>query len=451
MISRGKFIVLTIAIGVSLSFAGIALKTTDPDLALTINGKGWVESGQFARFFNNGADLDHSWISRTYMDLCLDATYRERLRISLGTEGKMWFNMPKQTGTGQATYVHRQNSSILVSDANVSYLWGDVQSPFLSATVGLFPFKYDPQARNLGEYLFRSGTYPAYIINNFDLPFARLTGLKISSELFGWLHQDLMYSMETAVPPFYNGTITYLADCRVNKFLNIGFGVSFANAVSIDDKAITPKNVDKNRFVASNGDTGYYTFRGTKLMGKICIDPKKFFPPTGIFGKEDCKIYAEAAILGLESYPKNDTINPLNPSISQGKNIWGYDTLANKIPIMFGFNFPAFKLLDVCALEFEWYGCPYPNSYKNRLGPGADYSYPVPDFSKRSNVNFNADNWKWSVYLKRSLFDDHFGIVLQFARDHIRNETLVDEANDYEEALSTNKQWWWMIKFVAQF
>jgi hypothetical protein len=332
----------------------------------------------------------------------------------------------------------------------VTYSWGDVHAPYLSVTAGLFPYKYDEQARNLGEYLFRSGTYPAYLINNFDLPFARLTGAKISSDLFGWLHQDLLYSMETTVPPFYNGTISYLADCKVGRFLDIGIGVSFANIVSVDDKSVTPKNVDKNRYVTAEGDTGYYTFRGTKLMGKLCFDPKAFLP-LGIFGKEDGKIYLEAAVLGLESYPKNDTIDPLNPGISQGKNIWGYDTLANKIPIMIGFNVPTFKALDILAIECEWYGCPYPNSYKNRLGPGADYSYPVPDFSKRSNVDYHADNWKWSVYLKRTFFDNHFGVVLQFARDHTRNETLVDEGNDYEEALSLNKQWWWMMKVVAQF
>ena len=143
-------------------------RASRPDLALAITGKGWVQSGQFVDMFNNGTELYHIWTSQTFMYSCVDATYRDRLRLSLGTEGTMWFNLPKQTGTGQATYVHQENSSIIVSDANASYRWGDLQSPFLCATIGLFPYKYDPQARNLGEYLFRSGTYPAYLINNFD-------------------------------------------------------------------------------------------------------------------------------------------------------------------------------------------------------------------------------------------------------------------------------------------
>ena len=65
--------------------------------------------------------------------------------------------------------------------------------------------------------------------------------------------------------------------------------------------------------------------------------------------------------------------------------------------------------------------------------------------------NYNKDNWKWSVYFKKMIFNDHLGFVVQLARDHIRNETLIDESFDYEEALSKPNQWWWMAKIVAQF
>lgn len=433
----------------ALAFGGIDLQSINPDLTLSISGKGWVEAGQYVFYYNQGQPLDHTFISRTFMDLVLDATYKKRLRVSLGTEGRMWFNVPKVTGTGQATYVHRQNGSLIVSDANASYSLGNLESPFFSVTAGLFPFKYNTQVRNLGEYLFRSGTYPAFLINNFDLAFARLTGVKLSSDLFGFWHQDLIYSIETTIPPFFDGTISYFSEFNIVKFADFGMGASWANLVSVDERVTTPEKVGNNRYVV-DGDTGYYSFRGIKLMGKVCLDPKRFIP-FDIFGKEDLKIYAEAAILGVQNYPRNDTLNPLNPSISVGKNIWGYDTLMNKVPIMFGFNFPTFKMLDVLAVELEYYRCPYANSYKNRLGPGKDLSYPVPDPIKRTNLDYHDDDWKWSIYAKRTFFDEHVGIVLQFARDHIRNETLVDESFDYEEALSEKNHWWWMMKLLAQF
>jgi hypothetical protein len=441
------FIILFFA---SLSLAKIDLQISNQEMALGLSCAAWQESGQFVDFFNSTVELDHQWISRTFLDVLLNAAYRERLQMAMGVEGRMWFNIPKLRGTGQATYVHEQNSTFIISDANVSYSFGDMQAPYLSAKIGLFPYKYDQEARNLGEYLFRTGTYPAYIINNFDLPFARLTGVKVSSDLFGSLHQDLILSAETTVPPFNDVSLSYLADYNLKKIADFGIGVQFADLMSVDDRVTTP-HIDKNRYVTANGDTGYYTFRGTKIMGKLCFDPKQFFP-LDIFGKEDGKLYAEAAILGLESYPRNDSVTQLSPSTGSQKNYWGYDTLKNKVPVMFGFNIPTFKVLDVFAVEGEWYRCPYPNSYQYRLGPGAKQSYPVPDAPVHLDyANYNSDNWKWSVYLKKTFFNEHLGLVLQLSRDHTRNETLINESYDYEEAMSLNKQWMWMAKVLAQF
>jgi hypothetical protein len=432
----------------SISFADLGIQTTNPDLKLDLDGKGWVESGQFVDYFIKDKELYHTWINKTFLDLKFDAVYKERLKISLGMEGRMWFNSIKPTGTGQATYRHRENADYIVSDANGKYSWGNVDNSYLSLTLGLFPYKYNNEARNLGEYLFRTGTYPGYIINNFDLAFARLTGLKISSDIgngtCGHLHQDLMYTIETTIPPFYDGTVTYLADYNYKKIFDVGLSGSYDHLVSVNEALTTPKT-SENRYIEGN-DTGYYTFRGLKLMGKAFFDPKRFIPAS-IFGEEDMKIYTEIAILGLKNYPKNDT----SKNTSSTKNIYGYDTLKNRIPIMIGFNVPTFKILNVLALECEWYRCPYPNSYKNREGEGKSNSYPVPDYVNRSNVDYSADNWKWSVYAKKTILNDHLGIILQFARDHIRTESLVDESWDYEEALSLNKQWYWMMKLEAKF
>ena len=115
---------------------------------------------------------------------------------------------------------------------------------------------------------------------------------------------------------------------------------------------------------------------------------------------------------------------------------------------------PTFKLLDVLALEVEWYGCPYPNDYAKELGKGNNQSLPIPDFYDRGNYNYAiADNWKWSVYAKKMFLHDHFGVIVQCARDHSRLESLLDEAkyNELEESLQENRMWWWMMKIVAQF
>jgi hypothetical protein len=372
----------------------------------------------------------------------------------------MWLNIPKGGGTGQAVYNHRLNSTFTVDRACGTYFLGDVGSPLFAVSFGRFPFKYNADVRNLGEYLFRSGTYPAYLINNFDLPFARLTGFKLSSTLLSMVHQDLLLTFETDVPPYYDASLTYIGSCSLGNFLNVGAGVQLAHLISVDKNQTTPEVIQgssspttRNLYI-SNGDTGHYTFRGTKLLARLSFNPiacinSLFSTNLDFFGPEDCKLYAEAAVLGLEKYPSNDSIPTGATTYNGGKNIWGYDTLKNKVPVVFGFNVPTLKALNVLAVEVEWYGCTYPNNYYNELGVGPGQSYPIPDYDPY--FNYNNDNWKWSVYAKKMFAHDNFGVVVQVARDHIRTETIVDEGADLEQALRSPKHLWWMAKVVTAF
>jgi hypothetical protein len=446
-----KVFVVAFAIA-SVAWGRVQLMTKDTTIDFGISSTGWLQSGQVVDGYCIGAqELHHQWEQQSFLDLAVDAKISERIRVAAGIEGEMFINVPKGQASSQQYYIWKLNGGFIVDNAYGSYLWGDTASPFLSVTFGRFRYKYNPDARNLGEYLFRSGTYPAYLINNFDLPFARLTGFKISSDLFRKLHQDLMLTFETDIPPFYDASLSYLADYDMGKFLNVGAGVEFARLIAVDDSQTTPKS-PKTMYM-DGGNTKYYTFKGIKLMGHMSFDIKPFLPGSeSIFGKEDLKIYTEAAILGLQSYPANDSANSLN---GIKNNIWGYDSLMNKIPVLLGFNVPTFKLLDVLSVEVEWYGCPYPDNFDNELGKGNDLGIPLPDHLNRvvSNTYPYEDNWKWSVYLKKMFMHDHFGVIFQCARDHMRLKSLVDEAEngELEASLEEKRMWWWMAKVVAQF
>ncbi|HEX2956984.1 MAG TPA: hypothetical protein VHO70_09125 [Chitinispirillaceae bacterium] len=460
-----KHIIITglalIATFATMSFARVGIDTKNEDVDLGIGADAWMENGQYAFYFNKGAEKEHQWINRTFLNLCIDAVIKEHVKIELGIEGRMWLNIPKGGGTGQAMYNHKLNSNFIIDRANGNYFLGDVNSPLFEAGFGRFAFKYNQDVRNLGEYLFRSGTYPAYLINNFDLTFARVTGFKLSSNLFSKWHHDLLLTFETDIPPFYDASLTYLTDVLIGGFFNIGAGLQFAHLISVDNNQTTPEVIQgtsnpttRNMFVTTNGDTGHYSFRGTKLMGRISFNPielvnKIFSVDLDFFGPEDFKIYSEAAILGLKNYPKNDSVPTGVSTYTAGKNIWGYDILGNKIPIVFGINIPTFKILDVLAFEAEWYGCTYSNNYFTQLGVGPGQSYPIPDYSNR--FDYTKDNWKWSLYAKKKFSDDRLGVVAQLARDHIRAETLIDEAADLEQALRSPKHLWWMVKFLASF
>src|SRR5690606_22629396 len=44
----------------------------------------------------------------------------------------------------------------------MEYRFAD-ENPMFTLQVGYFPYKYNPDAANLGEYLLRSGAYPGYV------------------------------------------------------------------------------------------------------------------------------------------------------------------------------------------------------------------------------------------------------------------------------------------------
>jgi hypothetical protein len=228
--------------------------------------------------------------------------------------------------------------------------------------------------------------------------------------------------------------------------VDVGAGIQLYRCFSANDAITSPHNT-KNQYI-ENGDTLYYTFAGTKLMGRISFDPK---PLVGldIFGKEDLKLYAEAAILGVKDYPA--------PLDTTNGHSYGYDKLEEKIPVMFGFNVPVFRVLDVLAMGFEWYGMKYPNQVPDKQKtdgipvalPPIPPQYPLLG-SNYSSLDYANDDWKWSVYAKKTLFGN-FSITGQVARDHTRIQAYYLFDQDREDALTRSGQWMWTLKCQFQF
>jgi hypothetical protein len=378
-------------------------------------------------------------INNVVANLTLDFNFSPRFKAHIGIEGYVWFNsLPdNEIRSGQVRnldpqwsfYIHQaENVLLLPSGENFSGELG----------LGYFPYKYNPQAQNLGEYLFRSGTYPGWIISTFDWPKARLLGARFSSTLFKAWHNDLLLTTEMEMYPLYDLSFSWISSIPVGKVLDIGAGIDFCRFLPYRDSWTTPKIADtmtvNNSFIKENGDTGYYTFTGTKAMLRMTFDFKGFFPEKpGIFGDEDGKLYFEGVSLALQN---------------QGTL---YDKFWQRIPVMMGFNIPTFKLLDVVALEAEYYRNPYPNSYRRQLIFLWDGT-PLPSTPSILGTNiYDRNFWKWSVYAKRSI-GKHFMVIVQAARDHWRTHSAIGYyVNDPEEGLRQTKDWYWALKAVTVF
>jgi hypothetical protein len=361
----------------------------------------------------------------------------------------------------------------------------DPEDSLLNLEIGLFPFKYNQDVRNLGEYLFRSGAYPGYIYSEgFDLAGTQLSGIHLCNNLFnGAVKNNLFFTSELYLYPAKDFSLTFLTDITPvpNRVINFGLGLQLFRFLSVDDAYTTPTKYEQlygsietkrapNWYITDSGDTAYYSFAGTKIMARLALDPKPLFGSPDIFGPEDLKLYSEAIILGVKNYPDNPDSS--NLYYSHPINEFGYDKLIEKMPIMVGFNIPAFKLLDVFSLEVEYYGKKYVNRvpiYANSSNmlrlplpydPAIYSGYPYGDsltlrpeasgeYSKETYKS-GAALWKWSVYAKRTLFEKFF-ITMQFARDHTLIKTGLAQNVDFEEIFIKDKQWYWMLKFGYSF
>jgi len=439
-----KIRVLTFALFAAIIPALPAAGDTDVS-AMKISGYWNIQTGQFVDYYLLNSSVSRQWLLRSFLNLGAAGHPTNRLEVHANAEIKMWYNTyAKQYIDWEAQWdIPVQYFNVYIDRMEAAYSFGDIEKPFLTIGFGYFPFKYNPDVKDLGEYLFRSGAYPAWLINDFDFPKARVAGLRLSSILFNSLHQDLLLTGETDMPPFWDLNAAWIGDYDLlaAKTFHIGLGAMYRSLMPVDNKLTTPKvfqneyltNVDTLADSTVQGDTGHYTFSGAKIMARFSLDPKRVFMRNGdfgIFGDEDCKLYGEAAILGVVPYPSS-TANP-----------YGYDTLLQKMPIMLGFNVPAFKVLDALSVEVEYYQCPYANSFQTQ----ARFLYPLPDQGTLGSLNYRTgDNVRWSVYARRSL-KNGLVFVAQVARDHVRNESFFKQGIDREQALRDNRGLMWMVK-----
>lgn len=317
--------------------------------------------------------------------------------------------------------------------------------------VGYFPNRYSPHAKNLGEYLFRTEAYPNVIFTGgIDNCTPSVLGIKFSSKYHKFLSNDFILSSESETYPFFDVSLSDIVTLSVADLLSIGVGGSLWRVVPADDDLTTPGKLETTNYgyreqyrplfddtATIDPDTITYTRKATKLVSTVSFDPKGLFPSEA-FGEKDLILYAEAAVLGVKDYPQF------------------YDDIVERTPIMVGFNVPTFKLLDVLAIELEHHSWEYPNTIEGIY----THDSPIPLLFTRDMQNLQGveetievgkveDNFKWSIYFKRTIFD-HFIVQGQAAKDHFRmadsEGRLVSEPN-----FGAFGEWYYMLKAQYAF
>jgi hypothetical protein len=428
--------------------------------SVTITGYGALQAGQLVRgYYNNvysqvnGTSnnhlIQHQWIESIRSRLSSTFYKGTSLKVNLGIELNYNFFTINNPGPNPDNYKSLTPLTyyydLLIHRADMEYGFLSTENLSLKLQLGYFPYKYNPQATNLGEYLFRSESYPNHIVNEFYFAETRLLGVNLAGSLKGTIadfRANLLLTSEMTYPVQDFSLAGLMNGEFFNDAFELGGGVQFQRLIPVDPQRTTPhtlKNVGS--IDSATQDTSYYTFSGTKLMARLCFDIKKIVP-TSIFGTEDLKLYGELAVLGVTNY---DTI---------------YNNISQRIPLMFGFNFPAFKLFEVLAFEAEYYTNPYFNNNRTQVYPNQDNNpaatpYIIPDQGNDIQGGHGAVNevdhrWKWSVFAKKKL-GDNFQIVAQAARDHSRFQDPMRNLTAYTyngDVTIAKSDWYFQIRLM---
>ena len=442
------------------AFTGIALSagmcqggdSSTVQLKITPSGFASMEFGEIVKGGVNsktGKAMDNTWMKNFIAGLSVSAALSKRNSLAIGMEMQMYNDFPITSALLSYPEFRYLYFYPYLSRAEYTHVFGDVKTPYLSLSSGYFPFKYNSDVKNLGEYLFLTGTYPQYILDEFDFPLARLLGVhaRLTPTISGLTDlkiEGILYSnLQWYAVGDWN--LAFIASDNVADFIDVGLGITLNSILPTDNTVTTPHNPATLYHVTYDATTGtsdssFYTFKGTKLMARAAIDFKKFVP-FSLFGKQDLRLYGEAAILGLTDYPKN-----LLGGVS-------YDSILERIPISAGFNIPAFGLFDVLSVEVEYFKCPFPND----VGAVTNYGLPIPGPVNATGATnywgmgeYWHDKWKWSVHASKKIATN-YTIMAQAASDHLRPLAVNDQNVDFEEIFHNTNQWYYMLKCTAGF
>lgn len=416
--------------------------------------KGFVDFGHLVNGYNYYApdDLgkDISWLPLNRANvLAIQEFSAGDFDGAMGLSGLIWWPY----GQGKSANISERVMQVkpMVPVARARWKFGTPAGTQASLQLGTFSYKYNPDARNLGEYLYRSGTYPGMLFTGEGWLLMNRAGnyghgaLFSLSQLGGTLKHNASLFMETVyypvgdLSPGYDLTFT-------SKWLELGAGAVLNHGIAFRPSKLAPKDPantyleitgktaggadtvvkgrgDRITAPATPSDTSvtYWTIQGVKLMARAALNLGHFLPEA-IRGPEDLRFFMEAALLGVKDYP-----------------IY-YEKKSERVPVMFGLNLPTFKLLDVFSVQGEIYRSPYSDGTKFvREG------LPIWQTGTVDSSKSGTDDFKWSLFAKKSV-NKTLTVYAQAASDHFRLTDAAFSTSNIPMTNAWNHDWYYLFR-----
>lgn len=420
------------------------------------------------------ADPDRFYLSQIGVNLTQEVTVNRRLELKVGVGGVFFYSFPINRGNANSQGTKFGPG---VSQAQAQYAFGDPEHPAALLRIGYFPYKYNPDARNLGEYLFRSMPYPTFVFTGgwsiTDNALVRAQGLQLSIRQFqGALRHDFLITSERDFRPQGDFTPAYLVEADAGPF-RFGAGAALFHFLPIQAERTRSRNMAElsvlrfDDFPAFTATTNYTdakpdpygpvshpggpiemtvndlanlvregdaannpearaVFHADPARNEAILQRVRDSLPrdTVTFDMRGVKLMMRASFSIQELVPM-EFLGPGALKVYAEAALLGirnqpgfFENRSERIPVMMGIHLPTFRLLDALNLELEW----FPSSLPDNFDQLFDNNYPTYNnysllfHSSRRN---RQDDWKWSVYASKSVATG-FSVRAQAANDHFR-------------------------------
>jgi hypothetical protein len=215
--------------GISIVIAVAATPKADIGVE-NLSGLAYTDIGHLMSAESRGEPYETYYLNRFGVLISAEKVVDEKLRMRVGVGGLFWQTFPRDPKAFHTNYL-RFGPGVNEASGEFSFHEG------LSIKFGYFDYKYG-DSRNLGEYLLRSESYPAFLRtgDNYtwvDSAFTRTLGARLRWDLAGGkFRQELGIFFEYQTPPLYDLTPTYIATWKPKPSFELGAGVAFRRFIS---------------------------------------------------------------------------------------------------------------------------------------------------------------------------------------------------------------------------
>lgn len=432
-------------------------------------------------------DFKKQPITRTGAYTAVGATWDETFDMYLGMGGLFWYALPEKNFKDRLLL-----SGFGVGRAEAVYNFGSKDAPSAKLHMGLFDHKYNPDAKNLGEYLFRSGAYPGYIwtggwsyVNSASY---LAQGFRFELPTFGGMvKHDFGLYMERNISPTHDFSPSYVVTVKPSPAFEFGAGVVWQNGLSLrGDSVLAPElrlnGYNRNtklplsvadrdapgyergspyRIPLSSADelapdgrpwrtaipdaytdpvTGYrYVWDAEKLGDGISRANTYNGTPNSQLDYYSFKAFKAMARASLDVGTLFSGMKPDDFKVYAEWSWLGiqnqpyyYDKPMERMPVMFGLNLPTFGLLEVLNVEVDY----RKSVFQNTLDLAWNDRVPIP-LSGLSESPLTYRETGRQEFVNEAMASD--GLTLA-AADSVFSAQLSEK-----EAAATENAWHWSV------